>query len=97
MSTTAFPPSGGLWAAEPVAAEGDVETKQASVLWTKLSGLELDDEVLKLFNVEEEQIDVIPTALWQHTVIAGWSIELSPRDSEAPNVSYPMGCEALQL
>lgn len=95
MSTTAFPPSGGLWAAEPVAAEGDVETKQASVLWTKLSGLELDDEVLKLFNVEEEQIDVIPTALWQHTVIAGWSIELSPETRKRPTSRIPW--EALQL
>lgn len=52
-------PDGGLVlrSAQPILDQGDVEAELAGIARVELGGLELDDDVPKLFDVEEQQID----------------------------------------
>jgi hypothetical protein len=52
-------PDGGLVlrSAQPILDQGDIEAELAGIARVELGGLELDDDVPKLFDVEEQQID----------------------------------------
>ncbi len=52
-----------LRSAQPILDRGDVEAELAGIARVELGGLELDDHVPELFDVEEQQIDEEVVAL----------------------------------
>ena len=52
-----------VFPAQQVIDESDVEVEFAGVLGLEFSGLEFDDHIAELFDMEEEQIDVIVIAV----------------------------------
>ena len=49
---------------QPVLNEGDIETELTGVARVEFRGLELDDHIPKLIDMEEQQVEIMPTSKW---------------------------------